>query len=89
MTPHLRQGEAAIAEYRIICVVRRADGHPRLLGYSANGNNVMYDELWTIDQAREAVEQGHVLYVVDPVSGGRTELDLESYADLDHLPTCG
>jgi hypothetical protein len=60
-----------------------------LLGYSANGNKVMYDELWTIDQAREAVEQGHLLYVVDPASGARTELDLESHTDLDDLPTCG
>ena len=59
------------------------------MGYSANGNGVMYDDLWTIEQAREAVEQGHRLYVVNPTSGDRTELDLESYDDLGDLPTCG
>jgi hypothetical protein len=49
----------------------------------------MYDDLWTIEQAREAVEQGHRLYVVRPSSGERQELDLESYDELDDLPTCG
>lgn len=85
----LRRGKEAIAEYRIICVARRADGHPRALGYTANGNDVMYDDLWTIEQAREAVGQGHRLYIVSPSSGERTELDLESYDELDELPTCG
>jgi len=83
------RGEVAIAEYRVICVVRRADGHPRAVGYSENGNAVMYDDLWTIEQAREALEQGHRLYVVSPTSGARTELDLESDAELEDLPTCG
>ena len=83
------RGEVAIAEYRVICVVRRADGHPKAVGYSANGNAVMYDDLWTIEQAREAIEQGHQLYVVSPASGDRTELDLESYDELEDLPTCG
>ena len=82
-------GQVAIAEYRIICVARRADGHPRAVGYSENGNEVMYDDLWTIEQARDAIEQGHRLYVVSPVSGDQTEVDLESYDDLEHLPTCG
>jgi hypothetical protein len=81
--------EVAIAEYRIICVARRADGHPRALGYTANGNDVMYDDLWTIEQAREAVEHGHRLYVVRPSSGEQVDLDLESYDELDELPTCG
>jgi hypothetical protein len=49
----------------------------------------MYDDLWTIEQAREAVEQGHRLYIVSPSSGERTELDLESHDELDELPTCG
>jgi hypothetical protein len=49
----------------------------------------MYDDLWTIEQAREAVEQGHRLYIVSPTSGDRTELDLENYDDLEDLPTCG
>jgi len=83
------KGEAPIAEYRVICVVRRADGHPRAVGCSANGNDVMYDDLWTIEQAREAIGQGHRLYVLSPTSGDRTELDLESYDELEDLPTCG
>jgi hypothetical protein len=83
------RGEVAIAEYRVICVVRRADGHPRAVGCSGNGNEVMYDDLWTIGQAREAIEQGHRLYVVSPTSGTRTELDLESYDELEDLPPCG
>lgn len=48
----------------------------------------MYDELWTLEQARAAIEEGHRLYVVDP-SGDRTELDLESYDELEDLPACG
>jgi ribosomal protein S18 acetylase RimI-like enzyme len=59
------------------------------VGYAANGNEVMYDDLWTIEQAREAIEQGHRLYVVSPTSGDRMDVDLESYDDLADLPTCG
>lgn len=49
----------------------------------------MYDDLWSIEEAREAMEQGHRLYVVSPTSGDRTELDLKSFDDLDDLPPCG
>ena len=49
----------------------------------------MYDDLWTIEQAREAIEQGHRLYVVSPETGDKTEVDLESYEVLEELPTCG
>ncbi|MFL5959678.1 MAG: hypothetical protein ACJ75G_05350 [Gaiellaceae bacterium] len=87
----------AIADYRIICVVRRADGHPRAVGYSENGNGVMYDDLWTIEQAREAIQQGHRLYIVNAETG--TTADLELHGDgfrttsadygLDDLPPCG
>lgn len=83
------RGEVAIAEYRLICVVRRADGHPRAVGYSSNGNEVMYDEVWTIEEARKAVKQGHRLYVVNPASSDRREVDLESFEDLEDLPPCG
>ena len=69
--------------------MRRADGHPRALGYSAKGHGVMYDDLWTIEQAREAIEQGNRLYVLSPASGERIEIDLESWDDLENLPTCG
>jgi len=79
----------AIAEYRVICVVRRADGHPQALGCSGNGNGVMYDELWTIEQVRAAVQEGHRLYVVNPASGDRIDLDLESFDALEDLPACG
>jgi hypothetical protein len=79
------------AEYRIICVCRRADGHVRQIGYSERGNDVMYDDLWTIQQAREAIEQGHVLYILDPATGERSELELEDggIGALDDLPPCG
>jgi hypothetical protein len=49
----------------------------------------MYDELWSIEEAREAIGQGHRLYVVSPATGERTEVDLETYDDLEDLPTCG
>jgi len=60
----------------------------------------MYDDLWTVGQAREAIEQGHRLYTVSPSTGA--EADLEVTADgirtkpdaatdnrLDELPPCG
>jgi hypothetical protein len=80
-----------MAEYRIICVCRRADGHVRQVGYSERGNDVMYDDLWTIEQARGVVEQGHVLYILDPATGERSELELEGegLGGLDDLPPCG
>ena len=88
------------AEYRIICVCRRADGHVRQIGYSARGSDVMYDDLWTVQQAREAIEQGHVLYMLDPATGERSELELQDgelrpspghggEKTLDDLPPCG
>ena len=72
----------------------------RQIGYSESGNAVMYDDLWTMQQAREALEQGNVLYVVDPSTGDRSELELHNgrihlgAADggdrtLDDLPPCG
>ena len=93
-------GERGISEYRIICVVRRADGHIRAVGYSENGNDVMYDDLWTLEQARQAIERGHRLYTVSPSTGAEAELELHEDGirtrpgegvdhDLDDLPTCG
>ena len=93
-------GEQAISEYRIICVVRRADGHVRAVGYSENGNGVMYDDLWTLEQARDAIQQGHRLYAVSPSTGVEVEFELNGEGilpkpgdhadlDLDALPTCG
>ncbi len=89
-----------VAEYRIICVVRRADGHLRAVGFSQSGNGVMYDDLWTIDQARRAMEDGNRLYTVSPSSGDRVDLELTeegirtkphpgSGHTLDDLPPCG
>jgi hypothetical protein len=86
------------AEYRIVCVVRRADGHIRAVGYSESGNSVMYDDLWTLEEAREAIQQGHRLYAVSPSTGVEVELELHGEGigtspggsvDLDDLPTCG
>ena len=89
----------AIADYRIICVVRGTDGDLQGVGYAANGNAVMYDEIWSVDQARNAVEQGHRLYILSPTGGfGEIELfedgiratpDHGAADPLDALPPCG
>lgn len=93
--------ERDIAEYRVICVVRREDGHLRAIGYSKDGNSVMYDDLWTVAQARQAIEEGNRLYIVGPATG--EQADLEVHAEsirtrsrhgsegnrLDDLPACG
>lgn len=89
-----------MAEYRIICGVRGQEGRLERLGYSENGNEVMYDDLWTLAQARQAIEHGHQLYTLNPLTGART--DLEPYEDglrcrpgqsdancLEDLPACG
>ena len=89
----------AITDYRIICVVRGTDGDLEGVGYSANGNAIMYDEIWTVEQARNAVAQGDRLYTLN-ASGGYGEVELtedgirarsdHGAADpLDELPTCG
>ncbi len=96
---HTAEG-TAIADYRIICVVRRADGNLRGVGYSENGNGVMYDNIWTIAEARAAIEQGHRLYTVSPSAGGEAEFELHGDGirikpdqsagqSLDDLPPCG
>jgi hypothetical protein len=91
-------GERSKVAYRIVCVVRRADGHIRAVGYSESGNGVMYDDLWTLEEARHAIQQGHRLYAVRPSTGVEVELELHGEGirtspgesiDLDDLPTCG
>ena len=85
------------AEYRIVCVVRRADGHVRAVGYSASGDGVRHDDVWTLDEARHAIQQGLRLYAVSPSTGVEVELELHGEGirarpgesvDLDDLPTC-
>jgi hypothetical protein len=86
--------------YRIVCVVRRADGNVRAVGYSESGHGVMYDDVWTLEEARHAIELGHRLYTVSPSTGVEVELELHGEGirprpgesvdhDLDDLPTCG
>jgi hypothetical protein len=59
----------------------------------------MYDEIWTVDQARAAIEQGSRLYTLN-ASGGYGEVELSEdgiRAGSDHgaddeladLPPCG
>jgi len=92
-------GRRSITEYRIVCVARRADGHVRAVGYSEGGHSVMYDDLWTLEEARHAIQQGHRLYAVSP-TGVEVEFELHGESvrarpgegadlDLDDLPTCG
>lgn len=89
----------AIADYRIICVVRGTEGKLEGVGYAANGNAVMYDDIWTVEQARQAIEAGHRLYTLSS-GGGYAEVELtvdgiQARSDhspgdkLDDLPTCG
>ena len=79
-------------------MVRRADGHIRAVGYSEKGTSVRPDDLWTLEEARRAIQQGLRLYAVSPSTGVEAELELhgegigtspDSSVDLDDLPTCG
>jgi hypothetical protein len=90
----------AIADYRIICVFHGANGDVQAVGYSEAGHEVMYDDVWTIEQARHAIERGHRLYIVSPSTGDEAELELhgdgirtkpEQSTDntLDDLPVRG
>lgn len=60
----------------------------------------MYDDVWTIEQARHAIARGHRLYTVSPTTGA--EAELEPFGDgirtkpdqstdntLDDLPSRG
>lgn len=76
-----------MAEYRIICVVVGSEG-VESLGYSESGNGAIYDGRWTLDQARHAIEEGHRLYVVSPVTGEQSDLDLAHSSTLEGLPDC-
>lgn len=59
----------------------------------------MYDEIWTVEQARNAVERGDRLYTLN-ASGGYGEVELTEDGirarsdhgagdELDDLPSCG
>jgi hypothetical protein len=77
-----------LAEYRIICVVCGSDGRIEAVGYSESGNAIMYDGRWTLEQARHAIEEGNRLYVVSPLTGERSDLDLADSSILEDLPDC-
>ena len=60
----------------------------------------MYDDLWTLEEARHAIQQGHRLFTVSPSTGVEVELELHGEGirpssgesvehDLDDLPACG
>jgi hypothetical protein len=90
-----------VTEYRVICVVRGNDGGVQALGYSESGNAVIYDDRWTLEQARSAIEEGHRLYTVSPSTGETADLELDAGElrsktggsrdtnNLDDLPDCG
>ena len=59
----------------------------------------MYDDIWTVEQAREALQAGHRLYILSP-AGGYAQVELtddgiQATSDhsggdkLDDLPACG
>jgi hypothetical protein len=92
--------ERSRTEYRIVCVVRRADGHVRAVGYSMSESGAEHDALLTLEEARHAIQQGLRLYAVSPSTGVEVELELHGEGirtgpgegadlDLDDLPTCG
>lgn len=89
-----------MTEYRVICVVRGSDGEIEALGYSQDGNGVMYDDRWTLEEARHAIREGHRLYTVSPSTGEKKDLEVgggdirtkssqSTDNDLDQLPDCG
>lgn len=80
-------------------MVRDDEGDLQGVGYAGNGNAIMYDDVWTVEQARAAIEEGHRLYTLSP-SGGYAEVELtddgiQAMSDhspgdtLDDLPACG
>jgi ketol-acid reductoisomerase len=77
-----------VTEYRIICVVCGSDGGIEAVGYSESGNAIMYDGRWTLEQARQAIEDGHRLYTVSPLTGERADLELADGSSLLDLPDC-
>jgi len=36
----------------------------------------MYDDVWTIEQARHAIQKGHRLYTVSPSTGAQADIEL-------------
>ena len=59
----------------------------------------MYDDIWTVEQARDAIQQGHRLYILSSVGGyAQVELDEDGIRakpdhstgnPLEELPPCG
>jgi len=60
----------------------------------------MYDDLWTVAQARQAIQEGHRLYTVDPATGRQANLEVHGEGirthsetgdgnSLEELPACG
>ena len=88
-----------MADYRVICIVRGSDCDVEALGCSETGSEVMYDDRWSLEQARAAIKEGHRLYVVDPATGEEADLELDGDAirpragersgfSLGDLPDC-
>lgn len=96
--PFRRPPEVATRQYRIICVVRRDDGRLKAMGYSISGNPMIYDGIWTIEQARQAIFRGYRLYTVGRTGGEadleyaegriRTKPSQRAHAVFEDLPDC-
>lgn len=89
-----------MADYRIICTIRDEDGAIGSIGINQYDGDEGYDFIWTVAEARTAIEDGHRLYTKSPSTG--KEADVEPYEDtirtkpddstdnnLDNLPACG
>ncbi len=81
-------------EYRIVCLVHRADGHIKALGY-AHGSGDGIEGTWKIAEARQAIADGHRLFIVNPRSGAEADLELAADGQIrtkpvdTHLATLG
>ena len=85
-------------EYRIVCVVRRADGNVRGVCYSERGQRRhVRRHLDARAKPGTPFEQGHRLYAVSPSTGVEVEVELHGEGirikpgesvdfDLDDLP---
>lgn len=87
-----------MADYRIVCVNHAPEGHIESVGYTQYDTGEGYDDIWTVEEARYAIAQGHRLYTVSRTSGKQADVELyedtirtspdQSTDNLDDLAHC-